>query len=98
MKKYQIIYADPPWKYNDKMDMVGIHGANLQPSYSMKYMKECICKEELMQENIYLHLAWCPESYVYKDAVKEFDAANWFQKLFMRDPRKYNNYLWTPPY
>lgn len=26
-KKYQIIYADPPWKYNDKMTMTGIHGA-----------------------------------------------------------------------
>jgi len=26
-KTYSIIYADPPWKYNDKMDMVGIHGA-----------------------------------------------------------------------
>ena len=26
MKKYQIIYADPPWKYNDKMKMKGVHG------------------------------------------------------------------------
>lgn len=25
-KKYNIIYADPPWKYNDKMKMKGIHG------------------------------------------------------------------------
>lgn len=25
-KKYQIIYADPPWKYNDKMKMEGTHG------------------------------------------------------------------------
>lgn len=25
-KKYNIIYADPPWKYNDKMTMKGIHG------------------------------------------------------------------------
>lgn len=25
-KKYNIIYADPPWKYNDKMVMKGIHG------------------------------------------------------------------------
>ena len=25
-KKYNIIYADPPWKYNDKCQMVGIHG------------------------------------------------------------------------
>lgn len=27
MKKYNIIYADPPWKYNDKMVMQGVHGA-----------------------------------------------------------------------
>lgn len=25
-KKYNIIYADPPWKYNDKMKMKGMHG------------------------------------------------------------------------
>ena len=25
-KKYNIVYADPPWKYNDKCQMVGIHG------------------------------------------------------------------------
>ena len=25
-KKYNIIYADPPWKYNDKMKMKGVHG------------------------------------------------------------------------
>lgn len=25
-KKYQIIYADPPWQYNDKMKMQGMHG------------------------------------------------------------------------
>lgn len=25
-KKYNIIYADPPWKYNDKMKMRGVHG------------------------------------------------------------------------
>ena len=25
-KKYQIILADPPWQYNDKMKMEGIHG------------------------------------------------------------------------
>lgn len=25
-KKYDIVYADPPWKYNDKMEMKGMHG------------------------------------------------------------------------
>lgn len=25
-KKYNIIYADPPWQYNDKMKMPGVHG------------------------------------------------------------------------
>lgn len=24
--KYSIIYADPPWKYNDRMVMKGVHG------------------------------------------------------------------------
>jgi len=27
MKKYNVIYADPPWQYNDKMQMDGIHGS-----------------------------------------------------------------------
>lgn len=26
-RKYNIIYADPPWSYNDRMIMTGIHGA-----------------------------------------------------------------------
>lgn len=26
MKKYNIVYADPPWSYNDKMVMEGVHG------------------------------------------------------------------------
>lgn len=26
MKKYNIIYADPPYSYNDKMKMKGVHG------------------------------------------------------------------------
>ena len=25
-KKYDIIYADPPWSYRDKMKMKGVHG------------------------------------------------------------------------
>ena len=25
-KKYNIIYADPPWQYNDKMKMKGVYG------------------------------------------------------------------------
>lgn len=25
-KKYNIIYADPPWQYSDKMKMQGVHG------------------------------------------------------------------------
>ena len=26
MKNFQIIYADPPWQYNDRMKMKGVHG------------------------------------------------------------------------
>lgn len=25
-RKYNIVYADPPWQYNDKMKMKGVHG------------------------------------------------------------------------
>ncbi len=55
-------------------------------------MKKCICKEELMIEHVYVHLAWCPESYVYKEAVEEFIAAPFWKKWFMVDPRKYHNF------
>ncbi len=61
-------------------------------------MENCICKKELSREVIYLHLSWCPESYVYKDAVKEYENAPFWKKWFMYDPRKYHNFLWTPPY
>ena len=56
-------------------------------------MKECICKDELMIDKVYCHLAWCPHSYVYKRDVEEYENLNWFLKLFRRDPRKYYNYL-----
>ena len=59
---------------------------------------KCICKEELGIEEVYCHLAWCPESYFYKEAVEEYVKSSWLKKIFMRDPRKYKNFLWTPPY
>jgi hypothetical protein len=58
---------------------------------------KCICKEELGRETIFLHLSWCPQSYFYKEAVEEYIAAPFWEKWFMRDPRKYHNFLWTPP-
>lgn len=58
----------------------------------MKEKIKCICKEELIIDKVYLHLAWCPESYYYKRDVVEFVKASWIKKLFLTDPRKYNNY------
>ena len=60
-------------------------------------MDKCICKEELgywdSGHRIYIHLAWCPESYFYREAVADYERASWFGKLFLRDPRKYRNFL-----
>lgn len=44
MKKYQIIYADPPWSYNDKMEMKGVHGKirgakSFYPTMSIREIK-----------------------------------------------------------
>jgi hypothetical protein len=63
--------------------------------------EQCICREELgywNNEHIYVHLSWCPSSYFYKRAVEEYIAAPFWKKWFMTDPRKYHNFLWTPPY
>lgn len=56
--------------------------------------KKCICQDELMLSRpTIVHLAWCPESYFYKEFVEEYIKAPWYKKLFMRDPRKYYNFL-----
>ena len=55
--------------------------------------EKCICKEELLIDKVYLHLAWCPYSYFYKEAVEEYIKASWLKKIFLRDPRKYHNFL-----
>lgn len=56
---------------------------------------KCICKDELMMkiEQVVCHLSWCPDSYFYKEAVEEYVRASWFRRLFLRDPRKYHNFL-----
>ena len=61
----------------------------------MKQNKEqkCICKSELCIEHVYAHLAWCPKSYFYQEAVEEYKKSSWFGKIFKRDPRKYYNFL-----
>ena len=49
-------------------------------------MEECICKEQLNIERVYLHLLWCPQGY----SVKEYDKLPWYKKLFRIDPRSYD--------
>lgn len=55
MKKYQIIYADPPWSYNDKMSG---HSFSLDHEYntqSLKWIKE-LPVQDLTDQNAVLFL------------------------------------------
>lgn len=55
----------------------------------------CICREELGlgTQSVIVHIAWCPKSYFYQRAVREYEAASWIRRLFMKDPRRYYNFL-----
>ena len=60
MKKYQIIYADPPWKYNDKMEMKGVHGnirgaSPFYPTMSIEQIK-AIPVSDISDDNCVLFL------------------------------------------
>ena len=60
MKKYQIIYADPPWKYNDKMEMKGVHGnirgaSSFYPTMSIEQIK-AIPVSDISDDNCVLFL------------------------------------------
>jgi len=60
MKKYNIIYADPPWKYNDKMKVKGatgfIRGAeSFYNTMDLKDIKELPIKN-ITDNNCYLFL------------------------------------------
>ena len=46
---------------------------------------KCICKYWICNKKIYVHLAWCPESYV----VKDYDALPWYKKLLTSNPRNW---------
>ena len=67
MKKYQIIYADPPWKYGDRVMNKG-HGGrfdSLQLHYSSMTTKE-ICSlpiKEMCDENCLLFI-WTTDSHI----------------------------------
>lgn len=55
MKKYQIIYADPPWVYKDKSKS---HGGGAESHYTCIPTDE-MCKWELPAEKDSVLLMWC---------------------------------------
>jgi N6-adenosine-specific RNA methylase IME4 len=54
MKKYQIIYADPPWQYKDKSKS---HGGGAESHYSTMSIKD-ICELNIPSENDSVLLLW----------------------------------------
>lgn len=54
----------------------------------------CICKEQggcSPFDEVICHLSWCPHSYVYIEAMIEFEKASWWKKLFMYKPWNHPN-------
>ena len=56
-KKYSVIYADPPWKYNDRMVMKGVHGnirgaESFYPTMSLKDIEQLPVKEITSENSI----------------------------------------------
>ena len=73
MKKYNIIYADPPWKYNSRANHKTRFRGGAEGHYklmSMKEIKELPIKE-LADENCVLFL-WVTFPYL-KEQIKLFD-------------------------
>lgn len=51
--------------------------------------EKCICKEEIPVEIVYVHLSWCPQSYVYKEDMMKYNNAPFWRKLFTYNPKKH---------
>ena len=55
---------------------------------------KCVCRDELCIEStepIYVHLSWCPESYVYKKEMAAYNNAPFWRKLFMYNPKNHTS-------
>ena len=79
-KKYQIIYADPAWSYNDKLQH---HGGSAQSHYSTMSVED-ICKlpvNKIADENCYLFL-WTT-SPTLKDSLQVIDRWGFNYKIIV---------------
>ncbi len=54
MKKYQIIYADPPWSYNDKMKGTGFEIEKQYGTMSLEALKCLPIKDKVANDSILL--------------------------------------------
>jgi len=73
MNKYNIIYADPPWKYNSRNNINTRFGGGVFNKYSLMTMEEIksLPISNLAEENCVLFL-WCTFPYLDKQ-IKLFD-------------------------
>ena len=73
MNKYNIIYADPPWKYNSRNNINTRFGGGVFNKYSLMTMEEIksLPISNLAEENCALFL-WCTFPYLDKQ-IKLFD-------------------------
>ena len=73
MNKYNIIYADPPWKYNSRNNINTRFGGGVFNKYNLMTMEEIksLPISNLAEENCVLFL-WCTFPYLDKQ-IKLFD-------------------------
>lgn len=73
MSKYNIIYADPPWKYNSRNNITTRFGGGVFNKYSLMTMEEIksLPISNLAEENCVLFL-WCTFPYL-DEQIKLFD-------------------------
>jgi len=73
MNKYNIIYADPPWKYNSRNNINTRFGGGVFNKYSLMTMEEIksLPISNLAEENCVLFL-WCTFPYL-DEQIKLFD-------------------------
>lgn len=89
--KYRVIYADPPWKYNDKCDSGGVQAAGAEkhyPAMSLDELEAMAIPDMAADDSVLFLWATCP---LLEDALKLAKAWGFkYKAQFVWDKVKHN--------
>lgn len=89
--KYRVIYADPPWKYNDKCDSGGVQAAGAEkhyPAMSLAELEAMAIPDMAADDSVLFLWATCP---LLEDALKLVKAWGFkYKAQFVWDKVKHN--------